>query len=86
MANCKIVGETTFGATGPLVENAVYNDGSFNVSPYITVETSSSEFKYIDGKIYEGKGFAPDFPVSFDRAAINSGIDSQMNKAIMLAK
>jgi len=86
MPNCKIVGETTFGATGPLVENAVYNAGSFNVSPYIAVETSSSEFKYIDGKIYEGKGFAPDFPVSFNRAAINSGIDSQMNKAIMLAK
>jgi hypothetical protein len=84
LSNCKVVGETTFGATGPLTEKAVYNDGSFDVSGFLSVKTSSSEFKYIDGKIYEGQGFPPDYPIPYSAAAIGNGKDPQMDKALTL--
>jgi carboxyl-terminal processing protease len=82
LPNCRIVGETTFGATGPLTGNAVYNDGSFAVPGFMNIQTSSAEFKYLDGKIYEGKGFPPDYPVPFNAIAIGSGVDPQMDSAL----
>src|SRR5258708_14527851 len=32
LPNGKIVGETTWGATGPITNNLVYDDGQFNIS------------------------------------------------------
>jgi len=84
LPNCKTVGETTFGATGPLTDYGIYNDGSFTVPGFMSVKTASGEFKYIDGNIYEGKGFPPDYPVPFSAAGINAGTDVQLEKAISL--
>ena len=84
LPQCKVVGETTFGATGPIAENALYDDGSFEVPGFLSVTTSSVEFKYIDGKIYEGKGFPPDYPVAFDPQALNTGDDPQLDKVLSL--
>lgn len=84
LPQCKVVGETTFGATGPFGENALYDDGPFVLPGFLSVTTSSVEFKYIDGKTYEGLGFPPDYPVAFDRQALNSGDDPQLDKVLSL--
>src|SRR5262249_34291163 len=62
LPQCRIVGETTLGATGPFTANTLYNAGPFTVPGFLSVVTSSAEFKYIDGNRYEGKGFPPDYP------------------------
>ena len=84
LPQCRVVGETTFGATGPFAAGALYNDGPFEVPGFLSVTTSSAEFKYIDGKIYEGKGFPPDYAVPFSAAALGAGDDPQMDKALSL--
>jgi carboxyl-terminal processing protease len=84
MPNGKFVGETTWGATGPIVDNALYDDGPFKVSGFLSVYTSSAEFRYIDGKVYEGKGFPPDVTVPFDFGALYGGDDPALDKAISL--
>jgi C-terminal processing protease CtpA/Prc len=84
LPNGKTIGETTWGATGPITSNFLYNDGQFNVSNFLSVFTSSVEFKFIDGKIYEGIGFPPDLPVPFDSNNLTIGRDLQLEKAINL--
>lgn len=84
LPQCRVVGETTFGATGPFGENALYDDGPFQVPGFLSVTTSSVEFKYIDGKMYEGVGFPPDYPVAYSLQAISSGDDPQMDKVLSL--
>ncbi|HTI88980.1 MAG TPA: S41 family peptidase [Puia sp.] len=86
LPQCRVIGETTFGATGPLTENAIYNDGAFDVQGFMSVETSSTAFKYLDGKMYEGKGFSPDYPVAFSSAALAAGDDPQLDKALSLVQ
>jgi len=78
------IGETTWGATGPITDEEVYNDGQFGIPNFLTVLTSSCTFKYIDGKIYEGIGFSPDITLPFNSYEINIGKDAQLEKAISL--
>ena len=84
LPNSIFVGETTWGATGPITENEVYNAGQFVVANFLSVLTSSCKFKYIDGKIYEGIGFPPDITVPYSSFAISNGVDLQLEKAISL--
>jgi carboxyl-terminal processing protease len=84
LPQCRVVGETTYGATGPFADNALYDDGPFEVPGFLSVITSSVEFKYIDGKSYEGKGFPPDYPVAFDTQALDAGDDPQLDKVLSL--
>jgi carboxyl-terminal processing protease len=84
MPNGTFVGETTWGANGPLTENGLYNDGQFNVPDFLSVYTSSAEFKYINGQIYEGKGFPPDVAVPFNLSLLQAGDDPILDKAISL--
>lgn len=86
LPNSIFVGETTWGATGPIAENEVYNAGQFVVANYLSVLTSSCKFKYLDNKIYEGKGFPPDVLVPFNSTEIIKGKDSQLEKAIDLLR
>ncbi|TDW96539.1 S41 family peptidase [Dinghuibacter silviterrae] len=86
LPQCRVVGETTFGATGPFAANALYDDGSFSLPGFLSVTTSSVEFKYIDGKMYEGKGFPPDYPVAFNVKALDTLDDPQMDKALSLVQ
>ena len=86
LPQCQIIGETTFGATGPFAENALYDDGPFDVPGFLSAQTSSAEFRYLDGKSYEGKGFPPDYPVPFNPTALSSSDDPQMDKALSLLK
>ena len=82
MPNGKFIGTTTWGANGPLAPQVYYNGGQFTAGNYVSVYTSSSMFKYLDGSIYEGKGVPPDIFVKETNTAYNSGIDLQLNTAI----
>ncbi|MBN9380429.1 MAG: hypothetical protein J0H74_06670 [Chitinophagaceae bacterium] len=86
LPNTTIVGENTWGATGPFTDENVYNDGPFSIPGFLSVNTSSVEFKHLDGRIYEGVGFPPDIAVPFDLSSINAGIDRQLEKGISLIK
>lgn len=80
----KIVGENTWGATGPVTSEQVYNDGPFIIPGFLSVTTSSAEFKYMNDILYEGKGFPPDITVPFNMAAARNGEDLSLEKAISL--
>jgi len=84
LPNGIVVGETSWGATGPLASNDLFNKGELTIPGFMTVYMSSAAFKYIDNKTYEGMGFPPDFPVPFDIQAVSSGKDLPMEKAIQL--
>ena len=80
------VGERTWGATGPITDNSVYNFGQFQIPGFLQVTTSSAAFKYLDEKIYEEVGFPPDIEVPFDIDALQHGRDPQLEKAITVFK
>ena len=96
----KFVGDTTWGANGPLTQNSDFNAGSFSFGNigtsissattyyYGSVYTSSTMFKYINGNVYEGKGFPPDYVVKVGPKDIylanNVLKDPQLEKAISL--
>ncbi len=82
LPNGKFIGTTTWGANGPLAPLVYYNGGQFTVGSYLSVYTSSSMFKYLDGSIYEGKGVPPDIFAKETNAAYSSGVDLQLNAAI----
>ncbi len=78
----KFIGETTWGATGGITDNVIYNDGQFEIPGMLSVYMASSEFKYLDGKNYEGSGFSPDIVVPFDLSALKAKTDPPLQKAI----
>jgi carboxyl-terminal processing protease len=82
--NGHTVGETTWGATGPLTNNEILNGGQFTAANFLFAYTSSSMFKYIDGNIYEGKGFPPDDYVPFNLNDFQTYGDKQLEKALTL--
>jgi hypothetical protein len=76
------IGETTYGATGLLTPENLYNDGSFSVGDFMTVQTASSQFRTIDNRIIEGIGATPDITTSFNLDDLNSGHDEMLERAI----
>ncbi len=86
LPNGHTVGETTWGANGPLTANEILNGGQFTAANFLFAYTSSSMFKYIDGNIYEGKGFPPDYPVPFALSDFQTYGDRQLEKALSLMK
>ena len=93
------VGDTTWGANGPLTSNSDFSTGSFNFGNsgtgplslpnyYGTVYTSSCMFRNLNGKIYEGKGFPPDIEVKVTPSMVYPSkgvmVDPQLEKAISL--
>ena len=82
MPNGKFIGETTWGANGPLDINQNFNGGQFTASDFLFAYTSSSEFKYLDNNIYEGKGFPPDIAVPYNPAYLRQGRDAALETAV----
>ncbi|WP_158275314.1 S41 family peptidase [Pedobacter sp. HMWF019] len=76
------IGEQTYGATGPLSDPDIFNAGSFNIGTFLSVKTSSVEFKGIDGTFYEGIGITPDISSPFNLQALSAGKDLQLETAI----
>ncbi len=85
LPNGHFVGERTWGATSPLLGNKFLNGGQFN-NKFVSVYTTSTMFKYRDGKIYEGTGFPPDIEARYNAAALSSGRDLQLEAAIGVIK
>ncbi len=84
MKNGITVGETTWGATGPIAEREVYNAGGvFSIKDFV-IQSSSCKFKYVDQKIYEGVGVPPNISVPYDEGSIKSNKDIQLEHAINL--
>jgi hypothetical protein len=78
-----IIGDTTWGANGPLNTNdGLYGGGQFSFANFGYVYTSSAEYRYIDGNIYEGKGFPPDQYLAVSPDAVSAGRDLQLESAI----
>jgi hypothetical protein len=78
-----VVGDTTYGAHGPLTDNKIFNGGTFASPLVVEARTASSISRYIgDKKVYEGKGFPPTVPVEFDYDAYMSGTDTRLEAAI----
>ncbi|MBB6500990.1 S41 family peptidase [Pedobacter cryoconitis] len=83
--NATFVGERTWGGNGPLLPNDdVYNGGQFKTGFMNLVYTSTLMLRYKDGKIYEGLGFPPDVEIKYNGAALDTGTDPQLEKAISL--
>lgn len=77
-----VIGETTFGATGPVSDETGFNGGPFTVDSFLSVTEASARFLYTDGKSYENTGFPPDIEMAFDAARLNTNVDKQLEKAI----
>lgn len=89
LANGKFIGTRTWGANGPLVSSVYLDGGQFTVgspafgsSGYMFVYTSSSEFKYVNGDIYEGVGVPPDIYARETYGAYLAGDDLVLDAAI----
>lgn len=82
LPNSSVVGERTFGATGPITNYTTYNSGSFDIPMFMHIQTSSAQFKYINDSIYESIGFPPDILVPFDLNPLLNNSDPQLEKAI----
>jgi carboxyl-terminal processing protease len=83
------IGTQTWGANGPLTSPVYYNGGQFTIGTsawgytgYMNVYTSSTMFKYKDGKIYEGVGIPPDIYARETNAAYLGGKDLVLDAAI----
>jgi hypothetical protein len=89
LPNGYVVGGTSYGGQGTLTDNRAYNGGQFT-APYLDmVYTPSLQNRYIDGTIYEGKGFPPDVPVPFDEAAyqaMQQGTDTRLEAALRVIR
>lgn len=82
LPNGKFIGTTTWGANGPLAPQQYYNSGQFTIGTFLSVYTSSSMFKSLDGTIFEGKGIPPAIWVKATAASLASGVDLQLDAAI----
>lgn len=82
----KIIGEKTWGATGPIGNSQLYHTGQFNIEGFCHVYMSSAAFKDINGNIYESIGIQPDIQIPFNIVNLEKGIDEQLEKAIEIIR
>jgi carboxyl-terminal processing protease len=84
----RFLGETTWGANGPLAPEVYFNDGQFMIAGIVPVSvyTSSTMFKDIKGVNHEGKGVAPDVAVPDNLSQLSMGDDPQLDSACKLLK
>lgn len=80
--NCILVGESTWGATGPITLNEVYNDGQFTIPGFLNVKISSAAFKSNTNEVFELKGIKPDIFVGFEKQQLALGNDPMLETAI----
>lgn len=76
------IGEQTYGATGAISDPSIFNAGSFDIGSFLSVKTSSVEFKGINGTFYENIGIIPSRPVPFNPEGLYKGKDIQLELAI----
>jgi hypothetical protein len=78
----KLIGETTWGATGPVADRAVYGYGGFTIGQFLKVTTAIGQFRSTDGKSHEEIGFKPDKNAPFNIKSFDANMDSQLSTCI----
>lgn len=82
LPNGIIIGERTFGGHGPLNGNLNDNYAGAFANKAFSVYTSTSMWKRLDGKVYEGIGVIPDIEALCDEEEFVKGNDTQLERAI----
>lgn len=86
LPNSIVVGDTTWGATAFIADDALYNAGSFEVKDFMKVTAASGAFRYVNNVVYEGVGFPPDIQIPYVSTPPNSRKDASLEKAIEIIK
>lgn len=76
LPNVTHVGDTTNGGLSTKIGRELANGWYYSIAP--------QKIEFIDGKSYEGVGFAPDIPVQNTIEEINTGQDKTLEKAVSL--
>ncbi len=79
----RFLGETTWGATGPLAPQVYFNGGQFVIGGLVPVSvyTSSTMFNDIRDVSHEGKGIIPDIAIPDNLLQLSTGYDLQLDSA-----
>ena len=80
-----IIGSGTNGAMGSLVDQYVFNSGSFTIEN-ITCNIASVEHSDRNKETIEGKGIHPDVEITFDYNAFASGSDRKLDEAFRIIR
>ena len=80
-----IIGSGTNGAMGSLVDQYVFNSGSFTIEN-ITCNIASVEHSDRNKETIEGKGILPDVEIAFDYNAFASGSDRKLDEAFRIIR
>lgn len=80
-----IIGSGTNGAMGSLVDQYVFNSGSFAIEN-ITCNIASVEHSDRNKETIEGKGILPDVEIAFDYNAFASGSDRKLDEAFRIIR
>lgn len=82
----KVIGEGTWGATGPIGNSDLYHSGQFDIEGFCHVYMSSAAFKDVNGNFYESIGLQPDISIPFNLVNLEKGIDAQLEKALEIIR
>lgn len=83
LPNGCVIGERTFGGTGPLVgDYSFFYSGQVDNGRGMQIYTSTAIMKDTKGVIHEGVGVTPDIEIFYDEEAMNAGTDVQLDRAI----
>ncbi len=80
-----IIGSGTNGAMGSLVDQYVFNSGSFIIKN-ITCNIASVEHSDRNKETIEGKGILPDVEIAFDYNVFASGSDRKLDEAFRIIR
>lgn len=82
LPNGCIVGERTFGGTGPLVGDYTFAYSGAASNACVKIYTSTSVMKDAKGVIHEGVGITPDIESLQDEQGLLNGVDGQLERAL----
>lgn len=85
LPNGRVVGERTYGGTGPLYDNYQFAYSGTADNGIVNIYCATAMMKDAQGKIHEGVGIVPDIEVLQDagvEAAMRSGVDPQLERAL----
>ncbi|MCL2205851.1 MAG: S41 family peptidase [Treponema sp.] len=82
LPNGFLVGSSTWGGTGALISNYVFNAGQFQTHKIQLAYTASVQTLDLNRRSFEGRGIPPDFYVPFNYQQFSSGVDARIKKAI----
>ncbi|HIW09903.1 MAG TPA: hypothetical protein H9888_00230 [Candidatus Rikenella faecigallinarum] len=85
LPNGCVIGERSFGGTGPLAGDFTYSYNGSVSNPAVQIYCATAMTKDINGQIHEGIGIVPDIEVLQDaamEAQLANGVDLQLERAL----